>query len=59
MEIRRDLEECKVSKEVAKDRNTRKSFIKTYLTHTGMGNRCFSECDDEKERAAIYKSKQF
>ena len=31
--IRRDLEELEVSKELAKERNTCKTFIKTFLSH--------------------------
>ena len=50
--IRRDLGECKVSKELATDRNTRKSFIKTCVSYTSV-EKCFSEYDDGKERAAI------
>ena len=36
--IRSDLEERKDSKDIAKDRNAWKSFIRNYATHTSMGN---------------------
>ena len=47
--IRSDLKERKVSKDIAKDRNAGKSFIRNYPSPTSITNRHKNEYDDDDD----------